>query len=208
MTVGRSPGLASRPPVQRHSDRNVPGEPPASIAHLLTQPHGEGERTSAIAHCLGTGDHAGLRWLSCHEWNVPGGAFQERAQPAVTFSGATTERMLPSLHRWLESDQAIDIALDLHGRKMPARAVDSLAAILRSTSRVTSLNLDWCGLQADHVRALCEAMSSNGNCKVASLSLKQNRCDGAGDAIASLLRNSHALTALNIESCQLGSRGI
>jgi hypothetical protein len=194
--------------------------PPKSIAHLKpATPCTEELWRDATLNCLLANEHDGLDWLSRHQLSNasrsgvrvievrPPPAMIDLRQPNLWRDGADLET-LRSLCRWLGSNRPHPVALELNlsNNRLEPGSAEALAAMLRTTTRVTSLDVSGCRLTAQEVRTLCEAMERNSS--MASLKWFGNDCSASAEAIAAMLRQSTTLKLLDVEGCDLGPGGV
>jgi hypothetical protein len=186
-----------------------PGAALERVMQRLTVPYDDEQRHDAALYFmrLPEPDFEALTWLSEHRLAKDSSGF-ERYADSLGFLDLSwpedddhhlTQDDLRCLRKWLASSHApASTELDLSGMPLGQPAGDILAGMI-DTGRLCGLHLSCAELP--DIRALCKAME--GNTSVTSLTLSGNSGAGFGDAIASMLQHSLALTTLSMARCSL-----
>lgn len=188
------------------------GDPDAVLERVmqrLTVPYDDEQRHDAALYFmrLPEPDFEALTWLSEHRLAEDGSGFERYADNVGLLDLSAPkdddhrlkQEDLRCLRHWLASSHApASTELDLSGMPLDQTAGDILASMVH-TGRLCGLHLS--SVDLPNIPTLCEAME--GNTSVTSLTLSGNSGAGSGDAIASMLRHSVALTTLSMAGCSL-----
>jgi Ran GTPase-activating protein (RanGAP) involved in mRNA processing and transport len=100
--------------------------------------------------------------------------------------------------------------LDSGGRgTYTAEGITAIADAMRVNGRLTALDLSSNELKDEGVRAVCEAIQSNKETKLASLNMAMNRIGQVGaKSVAAMVAVTRALTKMSLADNELGEKGI
>jgi hypothetical protein len=90
-----------------------------------------------------------------------------------------------------------------------AEGITVVADALRVNGELTALNLSFNYLKDEGINAVCEAIQSNKETKLASLNFKNNGIGpGGANAVAAMVAVTDGLTALDLSSNDLKDEGV
>ena len=100
-------------------------------------------------------------------------------------------------------------SLDLSNKRLGVASAIVIASLIGVNNALTALDMSFNDLKDEGVSAVCEAIQSNKETKLASLNVKKNGIGSIGaNAVAAMVAVTGVLTTLNLSSNSLKDEGV